>query len=236
MKISQKIVEFEQSSSGSDSDGAQKIMYSFEYYPPKTDVATENLIERIDRMAVLNPLWVDITWGAGGSTSDLTLDITKHIQTFTGLDCMMHLTCTNMTRDLIDHALAKCHEFGVRNILALRGDPPHGQEKWTSTEGGFEYASDLVAYIKEKYGDHFCIAVAGYPETHSEAESAEKTTVLTSDSRIEWHSFSSKNQAFVFNLKARNFPPAYLIMGSMSGQISGSPREARVTASHCPSA
>lgn len=86
---------------------------------------------------------------------------------------MMHLTCTNMTVETIDHALAKCKEFGVKNILALRGDPPAGEEKWTSCEGGFEYASDLVKYIKEKHGDEFCIAVAGYPETHLEAESAE---------------------------------------------------------------
>lgn len=86
---------------------------------------------------------------------------------------MMHLTCTNMTKDLIDEALAKCKEYGVKNILALRGDPPKGEEKWTSCEGGFEYASDLVAYIRKQYDDYFCIAVAGYPETHLEAESEE---------------------------------------------------------------
>ena len=125
-------------------------------------------------MSRLNPLWVDITWGAGGSTASLTLEITQHIQMLTNLDVMMHLTCTNMTKELIDEALEKCKEYGVRNILALRGDAPHGQEKWTSVEGGFEYASDLVKYIKEKYGDYFCIVVAGYPETHLECDDPDK--------------------------------------------------------------
>lgn len=87
---------------------------------------------------------------------------------------MMHLTCTNMTQDLIDEALKKCVKYGVRNILALRGDPPKGEERWTAVEGGFKNASDLVRYIRKNYGDYFCIAVAGYPETHLEAVSPEK--------------------------------------------------------------
>ena len=125
-------------------------------------------------MSLLNPLWVDITWGAGGTTAILTLEITQHIQLFTGLDVMMHLTCTNMTKDTIDDALEKCHKYGVRNILALRGDPPKGEEKWTACDGGFSNACDLIKYIRGKYNDHFCIGVAGYPETHLEAESPEK--------------------------------------------------------------
>lgn len=77
MKISDKINKFD--SSDSDDESKSKVLYSFEYYPPKTDVAVEGLYERIDRMACLNPLWVDITWGAGGTTADLTLEITQHI-------------------------------------------------------------------------------------------------------------------------------------------------------------
>lgn len=79
-----------------------------------------------------------------------------------------------MTKDTIDDALEKCHKYGVRNILALRGDPPKGEEKWTACDGGFLNACDLVKYIRGKYNDHFCIGVAGYPETHLEAESPEK--------------------------------------------------------------
>lgn len=125
-------------------------------------------------MSLLNPLWIDITWGAGGTTSGLTLEIAQHIQCFTGMDVMMHLTCTNMTKIQIDEALQKCMKYGVKNILALRGDPPKGEIRWTATEGGLNYAADLVKYIRKNYGDHFCICVAGYPETHLEAENAEK--------------------------------------------------------------
>lgn len=78
-----------------------------------------------------------------------------------------------MTQDLIDEALKKCMKYGVWNILALRGDPPKGEERWTAVEGGFKNAADLVRYIWKNYGDHFCICVAGYPETHLDAESSE---------------------------------------------------------------
>ena len=96
MKISDKIQKIH--AKGEDSDG-NKTYYSFEYYPPKTDNALENFYQRVDRMAALNPLWMDITWGAGGSTEGKTLEIAQHIQMFTGIDCMMHLTCTNMKRE-----------------------------------------------------------------------------------------------------------------------------------------
>lgn len=86
----------------------------------------ENLVERIGRMATTNPLWVDVTWGAGGSTFDTTLDLCGHITQYMGLDVLMHLTCTGMTRDRVIESLDKAKEYGIRNILALRGDPPMG--------------------------------------------------------------------------------------------------------------
>merc|ERR1719401_965500 len=78
----------------------------------------------------------------------------------------MHLTCTNMESAKVDTALADCKKFGIRNIVALRGDAPRGQEKWEATEGGFACALDLVKHMRTKYGDYFCISVAGYPEGH----------------------------------------------------------------------
>ena len=120
------------------------------------------------RLKATNPTFCDITWGAGGSTADLTLDIAKRMQQEVGVECMMHLTCTNMEKDMVDKALAECKAAGIRNILALRGDPPKGQEKWTAVEGGFECGLDLVKYIRSQYGDYFGIAVAGYPEAHPE--------------------------------------------------------------------
>jgi len=154
----------------------QKPFYSFEYFPPQTEAGLHNLYARIERMATLQPVFVDITWGAGGSTSDATLGISENLQKFFGLDVLMHLTCTNMPVERIDEVLEKAQRAGIRNILALRGDPPRDAAEWQRIEGGFSYAYELVAHIREKYGDQFSIAVAGYPEGHMEAEDKDTCT------------------------------------------------------------
>eukprot|EP00741_Cyanophora_paradoxa_P022032 tig00021433_g21268.t1 len=151
-----------------------KPFFSFEYFPPKTDAGVENLFERIDRMAEFEPLFCDITWGAGGTTADLTLEISMTAQNLCCVQTMMHLTCTNMEVEKIEKALKATKEGGVHNILALRGDPPVGQERWTAVDGGFSYAVDLVRYIRKEYGDFFGIGVAGYPESHTECASYEE--------------------------------------------------------------
>lgn len=120
----------------------------------------------MDRMYRLGPEYIDVTWGAGGTTSDLTVEICTTAQQVHGLETSMHLTCTNMPKEKIDIALKQAKQAGIQNILALRGDPPRGQENWEKCENGFSYAVDLVKYIKEQYGDYFCISVAGYPEGH----------------------------------------------------------------------
>ncbi|KNC82214.1 methylenetetrahydrofolate reductase (NADPH) [Sphaeroforma arctica JP610] len=142
-----------------------KTFYSFEYFPPKTTEGAQNLYARVERMSSVEPLFVDMTWGAGGSTSEMTLELCTNIQTYLGMDVMMHLTCTNMPRSMIDNALTSARANGVRNILALRGDPPAGQD-WQACEDGFAHATDLVSYIRQTHGDYFCICVAGYPEGH----------------------------------------------------------------------
>lgn len=147
------------------------MLYSFEYFPPRTEKGLESLLERIERMSLINPLWIDVTWRAG-KTANLTLEICQHLQMFSGLDVMMHLTCNNMSKNDIDEALQKCKEYGVRNILALRGDPPEEGEPINDCE--LNYGIDLIHYIKENYGDYFCIGTAGYPETHLEATSPEE--------------------------------------------------------------
>jgi len=150
--------------------------FSFEYFPPKTDLGVTNLYERFDRMAALNPLWIDVTWGAGGSTADKTMEICINALKFHGMDVMMHLTCTNMPVEELHKALTTCKENGICNILALRGDPPAGINagEWKQIEGGFAHATDLVKYIRKEFGDYFCIGVAGYPEAHLESESKEQ--------------------------------------------------------------
>lgn len=142
-----------------------RSFFSFEYFPPKTESGVTNLYQRVERMTAVEPLFCDVTWGAGGSTSDLTLELSGNIQKYLGVDVMMHLTCTNMPSGQVLDGLEGAKSRGIRNILALRGDPPAGKE-WTKCEDGFEHATDLVRFIKANYGDYFGICVAGYPEGH----------------------------------------------------------------------
>lgn len=118
----------------------------------------------MDRMHDLGPAFIDVTWGAGGTSSKLTCEMVRVAQSIYGLETCMHLTCTDMEREKIDYALKEAHDAGCTNILALRGDPPREKQKWEAVEGGFRYARDLIKYIKQTYGDHFDIGVAGYPE------------------------------------------------------------------------
>ena len=117
-------------------------------------------------MSTTNPLWVDITWRAQDGLSESTIELCRYISQYMGLDVLMHITCTGMTREYIISALDRAKAAGVRNILALRGDPPFGVKDWTPVENGFSNAGDMVRFIKERYGDFFCIVVAGYPEIH----------------------------------------------------------------------
>ena len=97
----------------------------------------QNLLNRIERMSQLGPAFVDITWNAGGRTSDRTATLVRNVQAFFGVETCMHLTCTNMPRDKVDTALAEAKDAGCRNILALRGDPPAGQSEWAPDAAGF---------------------------------------------------------------------------------------------------
>lgn len=121
--------------------GETTTSYSFEYFPPKTAAGEENLIERIVRMGSANPLWVDVTWRAGEGLCESTIEMCSHITKYLGLDVLMHITCTGMTREYIIDALTRAKEAGVRNVLALRGDPPHGKDDWVPVENGFSNAT-----------------------------------------------------------------------------------------------
>ncbi|KAG0220573.1 hypothetical protein BGX31_010837 [Mortierella sp. GBA43] len=147
--------------------------WSFEYFPPKTTAGVQNLFDRMERMYNLGPEFIDITWNAGGTSSDLTSELVATAQSVYGLETCMHLTCTNMPKEKIDIALKAAKACGNQNILALRGDPPRGQENWEACDNGFSHASDLVAYIREQYGDYFSIGVAGYPEGHLDSSNME---------------------------------------------------------------
>ncbi|KAK5662990.1 hypothetical protein OQA88_6404 [Cercophora sp. LCS_1] len=149
---------------------------SLEFFPPKTAMGFSNLRDRLDRMArALHPLFVNVTWGAGGSTATKSLELAEICQRELGLTTCLHLTCTNMSRQLIDKALEDAKALGIRNILALRGDPPRRSEyrsadepELSDEEDEFVWAIDLVRYIKKTHGDYFCIGVAAYPEGHAD--------------------------------------------------------------------
>lgn len=137
----------------------------FEFFPPKTDAGFRNLLARLNRMKALLPLFITVTWGAGGSTSEKSLDLAATCQNDLGVTTVLHLTCTNTNKEVIDNALKRAKAAGIRNILALRGDPSRAEEYWTP-DCDFQNAVDLVRYIKAEYGNYFCIGVAGYPEGH----------------------------------------------------------------------
>lgn len=141
-----------------------KITFSFEFFPPKTDLGWERLFQTIADIMPLKPSWVSITYGAGGSTRENTHNLVVRIIQETDLAVVSHLTCVGATRDEIEEILTRYHTNGVKNILALRGDLPQDQD-WKMSGKGFAYAVDLVAFIK-KHFPGMCIGVAGFPEGH----------------------------------------------------------------------
>lgn len=151
--------------------------FSLEFFPPKTQMGFANLRSRLERMArALKPTFVNVTWGAGGSTAQKSMELAEICQRELGLTTCLHLTCTNMSKRLIDKALEDAKVLGIRNILALRGDPPRKEEYRDENddndldegEDEFTWAVDLVRYIRKNHGDHFCIGVAAYPEGHAD--------------------------------------------------------------------
>ncbi|MEI6781034.1 MAG: methylenetetrahydrofolate reductase [NAD(P)H] [Verrucomicrobiota bacterium] len=143
---------------------AGRPVISFEFFPPKTEEGDRNLLEKtIPALLTTRPDYCSVTYGAGGSTRDKTLRIVDRIQKQHGLTAVAHLTCVSATKEQIGELLAEIRALGVRNLLALRGDPSGGGE-FQPTPGGFEFSSQLVRFIREQ-GD-FSIGVAGFPEGH----------------------------------------------------------------------
>ncbi len=147
----------------------QDVRVSFEFFPPKTEQANKTLWGSIQRLAPLKPAYVSVTYGAGGSTRERTHETIKRIFAETALEPAAHLTCVGAVRDEIDDIARSYWEAGVRHIVALRGDPPEGQDYYHPHPDGYAYASDLVAGLKKIAP--FEISVAAYPETHPEASS-----------------------------------------------------------------
>lgn len=140
--------------------------FSFEFFPPKNSEGFEQLFTTIGQLKSCQPTYVSVTFGAGGSTRTQTIDLVGRIKNEIGLESMAHLTCVGSSREELRLILDTLQEKGIHNILALRGDPPQGQEKFEKPENGFAYANELVEFIRKHYD--FCVGVAGYPEGHVE--------------------------------------------------------------------
>jgi methylenetetrahydrofolate reductase (NADPH) len=146
---------------------------SFELFPPKTPEAMQSLRETVERLVDFHPDYFTCTYGAGGSSQAATLDVVQMVHELTGAPVASHLTCVgSTTTELVDY-LRQAKLRGADYIVALRGDPPKGTTEFRQAVGGLKYANELVALIRSEFDNHFGIAVAGYPEVHQEAASAE---------------------------------------------------------------
>jgi methylenetetrahydrofolate reductase (NADPH) len=150
---------------------AARPTFSFEFYPPRSDEATAQLMGTIARLRELEPTFVSVTYGAGGSTRQRTLELVKRFKAEIGVEAMAHLTCVGSSGDDLRRTLAALGDAGIENIMALRGDPPRGEKAFTPVPGGPAHATDLIELIRE--GFDFAVGAACYPEGHPESPTVE---------------------------------------------------------------
>jgi methylenetetrahydrofolate reductase (NADPH) len=144
---------------------------SFEVFPPKKEGDVEALYKVINELKPLQPAYISVTYGAGGSNKGLAFQIAAYLLKV-GITPLTHFTCVGHDKTSVAEQLDELWDIGVRDILALRGDPPQGESKFTAPKDGFAHANELVSFIKARHD--FCVGVAAFPETHPEALSAEK--------------------------------------------------------------
>ena len=148
--------------------------FSFEFFPPKTPEGEHNLFAALEALRKLEPDFVSVTYGAGGTQGQKqkTIEIVSRIKDELGLEAMAHFTCVNATVEELRQNLDRMREAGIENVLALRGDPPPGETDWTATEGGLTYSQELIDLIRSEYD--FAIGAAAFPETHIHAVGPEE--------------------------------------------------------------
>jgi methylenetetrahydrofolate reductase (NADPH) len=142
--------------------------FSFEFFPPKTEEAARQLEQTIAQLRELKPTFVSVTYGAGGSTRERTIEIVRRVKQEHGIEAMAHLTCVGSTREDLAAVLEKIGDASIENVLALRGDPPKGQTEFKAVEGGFRFAAELVRFIRDRHNSALCLGGACYPEKHPE--------------------------------------------------------------------
>jgi len=140
--------------------------FSFELFPPKTEKGYQNLLKTIEGLSELKPDFISCTYGAGGGSREKTFDIVQHIQTKHQITGVAHLTCVLNSKDQVNTILEDIKARGIKNVLALRGDPPAENPNWQPNEENFKYSSELCTFIQKHFEDTFAIGVAGFPEGH----------------------------------------------------------------------
>jgi len=150
--------------------GPGKFGVSFELFPPKTEKGESALARHLDELVKFDPSYITCTYGAGGSTRDKTLEIVAGVRAKYDLPVATHLTCVGSTVEELCGYLREAQDRGIDNVVALRGDPPQGEDRFTAIDGGLSYANELVELVRREF-PNMGIAVAGYPETHLEAVS-----------------------------------------------------------------
>ncbi len=154
----------------SDLHGRGRPVFSFEFFPPKDDAAVDELLATVaDLREAHSPEFVSVTYGAGGSTRGRSRECVQRIQNELQLTAMAHLTCVGHTREELGEIVGQMMSCGIENILALRGDPPKGEERFVATEGGFPHATELIEYLEDNYDVD--VGAACYPEAHPESTS-----------------------------------------------------------------
>ena len=148
--------------------------FSFEFFPPKDEIAAVDFGINIGRLLRLSPSFVTVTYGAGGSSRERTFALVDYLHNKIGLKTVAHYTCMDASRDKIAADLAALHAMGIERLMLLRGDPQKGACRFTAPTDGFAYASELIAFTRTHYGDHFSIGGGAYPEKHPEAVSPEE--------------------------------------------------------------
>jgi methylenetetrahydrofolate reductase (NADPH) len=148
----------------------KRPVFSFEFFPPQTEKGEVALLRSLERLAPLQPDFVSVTYGAGGSTRQRTVELVTRIRREFAIEPVAHLTCVGASRDELGEVIDRLGSAGITNLLAIRGDPPRGQTSFEPVAGGLSHANELIAFIKER-GD-FCVGAACYPEVHPEATDA----------------------------------------------------------------
>jgi methylenetetrahydrofolate reductase (NADPH) len=146
---------------------SERPVFSFEFFPPKTDEGEANLRAALAELRQLEPDFASVTYGAGGSTRERTLGVTRWLRRELGIEAMAHLTCVGATVEDLRQTLGQIQAAGVENVLALRGDPPRDQPGWVTHPGGLGHSAELAGMINREYS--FCVGAACFPEVHPEA-------------------------------------------------------------------